>query len=65
MATGLFKDFLASDEIVPVNASGTALTITKGDYVVFSGIWAIAANSGVAGYKNSGLGVAMANNPIL
>lgn len=63
MATALFNDFLNDDAIIAVNASGTALTITKGDYVAFSGIWAIAANTGVAGWKTSGLGVALGNNP--
>lgn len=63
MATGQFNDFLYDDAVIPVNASGTALTITKGDWVAFSGIWAIAANTGIASYKNSGVGVALANNP--
>ncbi len=63
MATGLFRDFLYDDAIIPVNASGTALTITKGDWVAFSGLWGIAANSGIAYYKVSGVGVALANNP--
>lgn len=63
MATGQFKDFLNDDQIIPVNASGTAFTVTKGDWVAFSGIWAVAANSGVAGFKTSGIGIAMANNP--
>lgn len=31
MATGLFFDYLTDDAIIPVNASGTALTVTKGD----------------------------------
>ncbi len=64
MATGLFNDFLYDDAVIPVNASSTALTITKGDWVAFSGIWAIAANTGIAYYKNSGVGIALANNPI-
>lgn len=63
MATGLFNDFLNDDAVIPINASGTALTITKGDWVAFSGIWAIAANTGIAYYKNSGVGMALANNP--
>lgn len=63
MATGLFNDFLYDDAIVPVNASGTALIITKGDWVAWSGIWAIAANTGIAYYKVSGVGIALANNP--
>lgn len=64
MATGQFNDFLNDDAVIPVNASGTALTITKGDWVAFSGIWAIAANTGIAYYKNSGVGIALANNPV-
>lgn len=63
MATALFNDFLADDAVIPVNASGTALTITKGDYVAFSGVYAVAANTGVAGWKTSGIGIALGNNP--
>ena len=63
MATALFNNFLNDDAVIAVNASGTALTVTKGDYVAFSGLWAIAANTGVAGWKTSGVGIAMGNNP--
>ncbi len=63
MTTALFYDFLSDDAVIAGNASGTALTVTKGDYVAFSGLWIIAANTGVAGYKTSGLGVALAQNP--
>jgi hypothetical protein len=63
MATALFPNFLYDDAQIAVNPSGTALTITKGDYVAFSGIWAIAANTGVAGWKTSGIGIALGNNP--
>lgn len=63
MATALFNDFLHDDAIIPVNASGTANIITKGDYVAFSGVYAVAANTGVAGWKASGIGIALANNP--
>ena len=64
MATALFRNFLYGDEIVPVNASGTANLITQGDWVAFSGAYVVAANSGVAYYKASGLGIALENNPI-
>lgn len=63
MATALFNDYLNDDAIIAGNASGTALTITKGDYVAFSGLWVVAANTGVAGWKTSGIGVALGNNP--
>lgn len=63
MATGLFRDYLSPDDVVTVNASGTGLTISKGDWVAYSGAYAIAANTGVASYKASGIGVALANNP--
>lgn len=63
MSTALFQNYLNDDAIIAVNCSGTALTVTKNDYVAFSGIWAIAANTGVAGWKTSGVGIAMGNNP--
>lgn len=64
MTTALFRDFLYDDATIAVNASGTALTITKGDWVAYSGIWAIAANTGIAYYKASGVGIALENNPV-
>lgn len=63
MATALFAPFLSDDSIVYGNASGTALVVTKGDWVIGSGNWVIAANSGNAGFKASGIGIALANNP--
>lgn len=63
MATALFNNFLNDDAVIAVNASGTALTITKGDYVAFSGLWVVAANTGVAGWKTSGVGISLGNNP--
>lgn len=61
--TGIFKDYLSNGDIVFGNASGTALIITKGDFVAFSGAYVIAVNTGVASYKVSGVGVALGNNP--
>lgn len=63
MATALFAPFLAEDAIIYGDCSGTALTVTKGDWVIGSGQWVIAANSGNAGFKASGMGIALANNP--
>ena len=63
MSTALFAPFLSDDSIIYGNASGTANVITKGDWVIGSGNWVIAANSGNAGFKASGMGVALANNP--
>lgn len=63
MATGQFNDFLNDDNVFMGNASGTALTVTKGDWVAWSGIWIIAANTGISYYKVSGAGMALANNP--
>lgn len=64
MATALFAPFLSNDHIIYGDASGTALTVTKGDWVVASGTWIVAANSGVAGFKASGMGIALENNPV-
>lgn len=63
MSEAIFAPFLSNDQVIYGNASGTALTITKGDWVCASGNYVLAANSGVAGYKVSGMGVALANNP--
>jgi hypothetical protein len=63
MATGLFNNFLYDDAILPVNASGTTLIITKGDYVIFSGVYGIAGQTALAGAKTSGIGIALGNNP--
>lgn len=51
------------DRYVTVHASGTAFEINPGDYVAFSGFWAVAANTGVAGWKASGIGIALDRNP--
>lgn len=53
------------DTYVTVNASGTALIINPGDYVIFSGNYAVATALGAAGggAKSSGLGVALDRNP--
>lgn len=46
-----------------VNASGTALEVNPGDYVAWSGQYAIAAHTGVAYWKASGIGIALERNP--
>lgn len=48
---------------IEVNASGTALEINPGDYVSFSGQYAIASHNGVAYAKASGIGIALERNP--
>ena len=52
-----------SDQYVVVNPSGTAFEINPGDYVSFSGFYAVASNTGVAGWKASGVGIALDRNP--
>lgn len=67
MATALFAPFLADDAIVYGDARVTGNTITKGDWVCASGsgsaIMIVAANSGLAEFKVSGVGIALQNNP--
>jgi len=46
-----------------VNASGTALEVNPGDFVTWSGQYGIAAHDGVAGWKASGIGIALDRNP--
>lgn len=48
---------------VEIDASGTALEINPGDYVCWSGQYAIAAHDGVTYWKNSGIGIALERNP--
>jgi hypothetical protein len=52
------------DLYVVVDASGTAFEVNPGDYVAFSGFYAVAANTGVAGWKASGIGIALDRNPV-
>lgn len=56
---------VADDMYVPVHASGTALEINPGDYVAYSGNYAIAVNSAVAYWKASGIGIALDRNPAI
>lgn len=48
-----------------VNASGTALEVNPGDYVAYSGQYAIAVHDGVAYFKASGIGIALERNPAI
>lgn len=55
---------LAMDDLyITVNASGTALEVNPGDYMAFSGNYAIAVNTGIAFWKASGVGIALDRNP--
>lgn len=63
MATAVFRNFLYDDQILYGNASGTTLVVTHGDWLAYSGLWVVAANTGVAGWKASGVGIALSNNP--
>lgn len=49
---------------VTVNASGTAFEINPGDYVAWSGQYAVAVNTGIAYWKASGVGIALDRNPV-
>lgn len=60
--TAISKDFLNYGDIIFAQASGN-LTATKGDWLAFSGAYVVAANTGVAGFKASGAGVALGQNP--
>lgn len=51
------------DCYIVADASGTALEINPGDWVIWSGQYAIAAHDGVASFKASGIGVAVTRNP--
>lgn len=48
---------------VTVNPSGAALAINPGDYVAWSGQYAVAVHDGVAYWKASGIGIALDRNP--
>lgn len=54
---------IPSNQFVTVNASGTALIINPGDYVIFSGNYAIATGLQTLGAKASGVGIALDRNP--
>ncbi len=61
----ILAPFLYDDAVVSVSASGLA-TATRGDWVIASAQWGIAAVPGTIGspaYKVSALGMAIANNP--
>lgn len=48
---------------VTVHPSGTGLEINPGDYVAWSGQYAVAVHDGVPYWKASGIGVALDRNP--
>lgn len=54
---------VADSQYITVNAGTTALQVHPGDYLAFSGTAVIAANTGVAYWLASGVGVAMDSNP--
>lgn len=51
------------DTYIPVNPSGTALIINPGDYVIYSGDYAIATAFASNAAKASGIGIAVDRNP--
>jgi len=58
------RAFQFDDKIIYGNASGTALEVNKGDWVMASGHHVIAATTADTNiYVVSGLGIALANNP--
>lgn len=54
-----------SEPFTEVNASGTALEINPGDYVAWSGQYAVAVHDSVAYWKASGIGIALERNPVI
>ena len=60
--SAISKDFLNEGRVFFGQCSGN-LTATKGDWLCFSGAYVIAANTGVVGFKVSGAGVALGQNP--
>lgn len=63
--TAVFAPNMTDDLVLYGSASGLA-TATKGDYMIASAYWVLAANSGTIGtpaYKTSGMGVAIEQNP--
>lgn len=54
---------VADNMYISVNAGSTALEVHPGDYLAFSGSAVIAANTGVAYWKASGVGIALDSNP--
>lgn len=46
-----------------VHASGTAFEVNPGDYMSWSGQYAIASHNGIASCKASGIGIALERNP--
>jgi hypothetical protein len=55
---------VAEGMYITVPASGTAHEINPGDYVAWSGNYAIAVNTGIAYWKVSGIGIAVTRNPV-
>jgi hypothetical protein len=56
---------VADGQFIACPASGTALEINPGDYVCWSANYIIAANTGVASWKASGIGIALDRNPAM
>jgi hypothetical protein len=64
-AQNALSAILVRDDLyVTVNVSGTGQEVNPGDYVAFSGQYAIAVNTGVAYWKASGVGIALDRNPV-
>lgn len=63
--TAIMGPPMQDDAIVYLSASGVA-TATRGDWVIASAYWGLAANSATIGspaFKTSGVGIALENNP--
>lgn len=54
---------VTDDQFIAVHPSGTALIINPGDYVIYSGDYAIATAFASNAAKASGLGIALTRNP--
>lgn len=63
--TAVMAPPMQDDQVVYLSASGVA-TATKGDWMIASAYWGLAANSGTIGspaFKTSGVGIALDQNP--
>jgi hypothetical protein len=54
---------ISDDMYIPVHCSGTALVVNPGDYIIYSGDYAIATAFASNAAKASGLGIATQRNP--
>lgn len=57
------RNFQFDDAVIYGNPSGTASEINKGDWVMASGHYVTAGTTADAYYLQSGLGIALGNNP--